>query len=219
MSLQLFAHPLSSYCQKVLTAFYENDTPFTYREISFDGNEVGAEFARLWPIQRMPLLRDGDLSIMESTIIIEHLDQHYGGKLRFIPADPKVAPEVRFLDRVFDCYVMTPMQKIVFDAIRPEDKRDPLGVDEARALLDKTYAWLEAKLKGRVWAAGDDFTLADCAAAPSLFYADWVHELGNRFPNLKAYRAKLLARPSFARAVDEGRPYRHLFPLGAPDRD
>ncbi len=219
MSLQLYAHPLSSYCQKVLTAFYENDTSFTYREISFEGNEVAAEFARLWPIQRMPLLRDGDLSIMESTIIIEHLDQHHGGKIRFIPTDQKAAQEVRFLDRVFDCYVMTPMQKIVFNAIRPEDKRDPLGVDEARTLLDKTYTWLETRLKGRAWAAGNDFTLADCAAAPSLFYADWVHELGNRFPNLQAYRAKLLARPSFARAVEEGRPYRHLFPLGAPDRD
>ena len=149
MALKLYFHPLSSFCIKVLTALYENETPFTYREISFEGNEAAAEFAKLWPIQRMPLLRDGTTSIMESTIIIEYLDLHYGGKTRFIPGDGKVALEVRFLDRIFDCYVMTPMQKIVFDAIRPADKRDPLGVDEARALLTKAYAWLDERLKGR----------------------------------------------------------------------
>jgi glutathione S-transferase len=219
MALSLFAHPLSSYCQKVLTALYENGTPFTYRQLSFDDSQTGAEFAALWPIQRMPLLRDGETSVMESSVIIEYLDQHHGGKTRLVPNDAKAALEVRFLDRVFDCYVMTPMQKIVFNAIRPEDKRDPQGVEEARALIEKTYAWLEEKLKGRAWAAGNDFSLADCAAAPSLFYADWVQEMGDRFPTLKAYRRKLLARPSFARAVDEGRPFRHLFPLGAPDRD
>lgn len=219
MALALFAHPLSSYCQKVLTALYENGTPFTYRQLSFDDSETGAEFAALWPIQRMPLLRDNDASIMESSVIIEHLDLHHGGKTRLIPADAKAALEVRFLDRVFDCYVMTPMQKIVFNAMRAEDKRDAQGVEEARALMEKTYAWLEEKLTGRAWAAGNDFTLADCAAAPSLFYADWVHEMGDRYPTLKAYRKKLLARPSFARAVDEARPFRQYFPLGAPDRD
>lgn len=219
MALSLFAHPLSSYCQKVLTALYENSTPFTYRQLSFDDSKTGAEFAALWPIQRMPLLRDGETSVMESTVIIEYLDLHHGGKTRLVPRDPAAALEARFLDRVFDCYVMTPMQKIVFNAIRPEDKRDPQGVEDARALIEKSYAWLEEKLKGRVWAAGPDFTLADCAAAPSLFYADWVQEIGDRYPTLRAYRQKLLARPSFARAVDEGRPFRHLFPLGAPDRD
>ena len=219
MALSLFAHPLSSYCQKVLTALYEHGTSFTYRQLSFDDSATGAEFAALWPIQRMPLLRDGATSVMESTVIIEYLDLHHGGKTRLVPADAKAALETRFIDRVFDCYVMTPMQKIVFNAIRPEDKRDPQGVDDARALIEKSYAWLEERLKGRAWAAGPDFTLADCAAAPSLFYADWVQEIGDRFPTLKAYRKKLLARPSFARAVDEGRPFRHLFPLGAPDRD
>ncbi|MBI2255349.1 MAG: glutathione S-transferase family protein [Proteobacteria bacterium] len=219
MALSLFAHPLSSYCQKVLTALYETGTPFTYRQLSFDDTETGAEFARLWPIQRMPLLRDNDTSVMESTVIIEHLDLHHGGKTRLVPADAKTALEVRFLDRVFDCYVMTPMQKIVFNAIRPAESRDVYGETEARALIEKSYAWLEERLKGRAWAAGGEFTLADCAAAPSLFYADWVQEIGDRFPTLKAYRQKLLARPSFARAVDEARPFRHLYPLGAPDRD
>jgi glutathione S-transferase len=219
MAVSLFAHPLSSYCQKVLTALYEHGTPFTYRQLSFEDSQTGAEFASLWPIQRMPLLRDGDTSVMESTIIIEYLDLHHGGKTRLVPREPAAALEARFLDRVFDCYVMTPMQKIVFNAIRSADKRDPQGVDDARALMEKSYAWLEEKLKGRAWAAGAEFTLADCAAAPALFYADWVQEIGDRYPTLKAYRRKLLARPSFARAVDEGRPFRHLFPLGAPNRD
>ncbi|WP_374378328.1 glutathione S-transferase family protein [Dongia sp.] len=219
MSLSLFAHPLSSYCQKVLTALYEAGTPFTYRQLSFDDKETGAEFAQLWPIQRMPLLRDGDRSVMESSIIIEYLDRHYPGLAPMVPADPAAAQEVRFLDRVFDNYVMTPMQKIVFNAIRPAESRDPYGVDEAKVLLGRAYAWLDAHLKGRTWAAGDRFTLADCAAAPALFYADWVLPFGDGFPTLLAYRQRLLKRPSFARAVDEGRPFRHFFPLGAPDRD
>ena len=219
MSLSLFAHPFSSYCQKVLTALYEAGTPFTYRQLSFDDKETGAEFAALWPIQRMPLLRDGDRSIMESTIIIDYLDRKYPGPAPLLPADPDMAQEARFLDRVFDNYVMTPMQKIVFNALRPEAARDAFGVDEAKALLDRAYAWLDTHLQGRAWAVGDRFTLADCAAAPSLFYADWVHPFGDAYPTLLAYRQRLLQRPSFARAVDEGRPFRHFFPLGAPDRD
>ncbi len=123
------------------------------------------------------------------------------------------------LDRVFDNYVMTPMNKFVVDTMRPEGAKDPAGVADARALLDKSYAWLDARLAGRTWAIGDAFTLADCAAAPSLFYADWVHPIGEEHAALRGYRARLLARPSFARTVDEARPYRRLFPLGAPDRD
>lgn len=219
MALSLFAHPFSSYCQKVLTALYENGTPFTLRPLSPDQPETGAEFARAWPIQRMPLLRDGATDIMESTVIIEHLDLHHPGPRRLIPADAAAALQVRFLDRFFDNYVMTPLQKIVFNALRPEVSRDPYGVTEARKLLDTSYGWLDGYLKARPWAAGNDFTLADCAAAPSLFYADWVHPIGEERGTLKAYRARLLQRPSFARAVDEARPYRHFFPLGAPDRD
>ena len=220
MTLQLFAHPFSSYCQKALIAFYENDIPFTFRMLSPDEPANGEEFARLWPIQRFPLLVDGDRTILEATSIIEHLEVHHPGPVSLIPKDPAAAVEVRMLDRVFDNYVMTPQGKCVFDAIRPsDDARDPYGVTEARKMLDTAYAWLDGWLEGREWASGDAFSLADCAAAPSLFYADWTHRIGEQFANVHAYRARLLARPSFARAVDGGRPYRHFFPLGAPDRD
>lgn len=219
MSLQLFAHPFSSYCQKVLTALYENETPFTLRFLGPEEPETGAEWADLWPLKRMPVLLDGDRAVMESSIIIEHLGMEHPGPVRLLPEDPRAALDVRKLDRVFDLYVMTPVQKIVFDSIQPEPQRDGHGVAEARKMLDSAYAWLDRALAGREWASGDGFSLADCAAAPSLFYADWVHPIGADHTVLKAYRQRLLARPSFARAVDEARPYRQLFPLGAPDRD
>jgi glutathione S-transferase len=218
MSLQLYTHPFSSYCQKVLIALYENGTPFDLRTLDDDGTAM-QELTALWPMKRFPLLLDGDRSVFEATCIIEHLALHHSGPVRLLPADPRAALEVRMLDRFFDNYVSTPQQKIVFDAIRPEDKRDPYGVAEARSMLDTAYAWLEKTLSGRTWAAGDDFSLADCAAAPFLFYADWTHPIADAFTNVRAYRQRLLARPSFARAVDEARPYRHFFPLGAPDRD
>jgi glutathione S-transferase len=123
------------------------------------------------------------------------------------------------MDRIFDNYVMTPMQKFTFDLLRPAESRDPLGIKQARDMLDTSYAWLDRKLSGMTWAAGETFTLADCAAAPALFYADWVHEIPAGLETLKAYRARLLARPSFARCVDEARPFRKHFPPGAPDRD
>ena len=217
MKPTLYAHPFSSYCQKALIAPYENDTPFDYR--SLEDASANAELEALWPIKRFPVLVNGGEPILEATIIIEYLALNYPGPSVLIPADPAQALEARMMDRVFDNYVMTPMQKIVGDRLRPEADRDPHGVKEARALLDKSYAWLDGVMAGRTWAAGEAFSLADCAAAPSLFYADWVHEIGGRFPHLGAYRARLLARPSFARAVDEARPYRSYFPLGAPDRD
>lgn len=217
--LTLYAHPFSSYCQKVLTALYENATPFTLKMLGPDDPQNGAEFAALWPIQRMPVLVDGGRTVVESTIIIEHLGLFHPGPVRLIPQDAKTALEVRLMDRFSDNYVMTPMQKIVFDSIRAPDARDRQGVAEARALLDKAYRWLDGILQDREWAAGDAFSLADCAAAPALFYADWVHPVDRAFARVVAYRRRLLARPSFARAVDEARPYRPLFPLGAPDRD
>jgi glutathione S-transferase len=218
VALSLFAYPFSSYCQKVLVALYENATPFAFRLLDPADPATFAEFAGLWPLKRFPLLLEGDRAIAEATIIVEHLDLHHPGPVRLIPADPAAALEVRFLDRFFDNYVQTPMQKIVLDAMRDREERDPRGVAEARTLLDTAYAWLERHLTRRDWAAGA-FGLADCAAAPALFYADWAHPVGGAYPALRGYRARLNARPSFARAIDEARPYRPFFPLGAPDRD
>jgi glutathione S-transferase len=223
MPLTLYAHPFSSYCQKVLIALYENETPFSYRVLGEDA-EAGAEWARLWPLKRMPVLvdgerGDGERSVFESTTIIEYLDQAFPGPQRFIPADPQAAIDARMWDRIFDHYVMTPMQKIVLDHLRPEGQRDAYGVQQAREMLDTIYGWLDNALAGKGWATGDAFNLADCAAAPSLFYADWVHEIAPDYANLRAYRERLLARPSVARSVEEARPYRKYFPPGAPDRD
>jgi glutathione S-transferase len=202
----------------VLIALFENATPFEYRVL--DGTPgVQREFAALWPINRMPLLRDGDATVVESSIILEHLDLHHPGPLRLLPADPAQALEARFMDRFFDQYVMTPMQAIVFDHRRAPDQRHPPTVAEARAALGQAYRWLDARLAGRAWAAGEAFGLADCAAAPALFYADWVEPIPADCPRTAAYRRRLLARPSIARAVDEARPFRSYFPPGAPDRD
>ena len=214
---RLYAHPFSSYSQKALVALYENGTPFEYR--SLEQPEANEELAALWPMRRFPVLVDQGRTILEASCIVEYLDLHHPGPVRLIPADAKAALEVRMLDRVFDNYVATPQQKVVFDRLRPEASRDGYGVAEARTMLETAYAWLDRHMAGREWAAGDDFSLADCAAAPFLFYADWTHRIDPAFANVHAYRARLLARPSFARAVDEGRPFRGYFPLGAPDRD
>lgn len=206
MTLVLHGHPFSSYTQKVLVAFYETSTPFTWRVL--DGPEAFDDLGKLWPMRMMPVLVDDGVPFIESSIIIEHMAPE------FVPS-----LEVRFLDRFFDNYVMTPMQKVVTNQLRPEAARDAYGVAEARKRLEVSYAWLDTTLKGRKWSAGEDFTLADCAAAPALFYADWAHEIGTGFAEVRAYRRRLLRRPSFARAVDEARPFRKFFPLGAPDRD
>lgn len=214
--MQLYAHPFSSYCQKVLIALYENAIAFEYR--SLEDPAANAELLALWPLKRFPVLVDGGRTILETSTIIEYLQVHHAGPVRLIP-DGDAAIEVRMLDRIFDNYVMTPMQKVVLDQLRPEADRDAYGVREARGQLERIYAWLEAHLGSRTWSAGESFTLADCAAAPALFYADWVHEIPAAHANLRAYRARLLARPSMRRAVDEARPYRSYFPLGAPQRD
>jgi len=214
--MKLYAHPFSSYCQKVLIALYENATPFEYRNL--EDASANAELVSLWPMKRFPVLVDRSRTILETTTIIEYLQIHRPGRVRLIP-EGDASIEVRMLDRVFDNYVMTPMQKVVLDSLRPQPDRDDYGVTEARGFLDKIYLWLEQHLASRAWAAGDAFTLADCAAAPSLFYADWAHPIAPAHCNLRAYRARLLARPSVARAVDEARPFRKYFPLGAPDRD
>jgi glutathione S-transferase len=219
MQPELYAHSFSSYCQKVLVALYETAIPFTFRLIQFQDEADNRALEAVWPLKRFPVLIDSGRTVIESSVIIEYLQRVHPGPVRQIPDDPDAALDVRFMDRVFDNYVMTPMQRIVSDRMRPDGAHDPVGVQQARDQLDLTYRWLDDRLADRAWAAGEDFSMADCAAAPSLFYADWVHEIAPDFANLRRYRTQLLARPSFARAVDEARPYRELFPGGAPDRD
>jgi len=219
VNLQLFGHPFSSYTWKALIPFYENAIPFTVRMLDGEHPENGAELARRSPMGKFPLLVDGETAVFEATSIIEYLDAFHPGPVRLIPADPAAAVKARMLDRVFDNYVMSTVQALVGDALRPADRRDAYGVEQAKAVFDRIYAWLDGELAGKTWAVGDSFTLADAAAGPSLFYADWTHPIAERFAHLRAYRARLLARPSIARAVDEARPYRAYFPLGAPDRD
>jgi glutathione S-transferase len=215
----LYAHPFASYCWKVLIALYENGTAFTYRSLGPEDPDAATELEAFWPLKKFPVLVDDGRPAIESSVIIEYLALRHPGPVRLIPADPQAALEVRFLDRFFDNYVMTPMTKIVTDRIRPEDQRDGFGVAEARSALEAAYRWLDGAIARRSWAAGSDFTLADCTAAPSLFYADWAHPIAESFPQVRAYRARLLARPSVARVVDEARPFRRFFPLGAPERD
>ena len=216
--MELFAHPFSSYCQKVLVALYENDTGFELRHL--EQAPYMDELAALWPMKRFPVLVDGDRTVLEASTIIEYVQLRHPGPAPMLPADPLQAVQVRMLDRFFDNYVSTPQQKVVFDRLRAEGDRDPYGVAEARRMLETSYAWLERHLAdGRTWAAGEDFSLADCAASPFLFYADWTHPIPQSHARVHAYRARLLARPAFARAVDEARPFRAYFPLGAPDRD
>jgi glutathione S-transferase len=219
MSLELHGHPFSSYCQKVLIALYENAVAFESHMVDFGDARSAAALEAMWPLMRIPVLRDGGRVVVETTIIIEYLQLAHPGPVILIPNDPRQALDVRMLDRFFDNYIHTPMQRIVADYMRPPEKRDPQGVAEARAMLERAYRWLDGTLTGRQWAAGGDFTLADCAAAPALFYADWVHPIDTPLQRARAYRQRLLARPSFARAVDEARPYRSFFPPGAPDRD
>ena len=214
--MKLYAHPFSSYSQKVLIALYENTTLFEYRNL--EEPEASAELAALWPLKRFPMLLDDGRCILESSTIVAHLQAHHPGPVSLIPPGD-AGLEVHMLDRVFDNYVMTPMQKVELDAMRPAADRDRYGVVEARELLNQIYPWLDQRLEGRHWIAGADFTLADCAAAPSLFYADWAHEIPAGYGRLRAYRARLLNHPSIVRVVEEARPFRHYFPLGAPARD
>jgi glutathione S-transferase len=219
MSLVLYGHPFSSYTQKALIALYENDTPFEFREIGPDTPRHIAEWQQRWPMGKFPLLVDGDRQFAETSIIIEYLQLAYPGPVRLLPADPMAALDVRFLDRFFDLHVMDAMQVAVSAAIGQVPMKSEDGLALATQRLERAYAWLEGHLAGRTWAAGEDYTLADCAASPSLFYADWTYQIPETYPLLRAYRARLLARPSFARAIDEARYFRPHFPLGAPDRD
>jgi glutathione S-transferase len=219
MTISLYGHPFSSYTQKALIAFYENKLPFEFKMIGPEAPENYDLLKQAWPMAKFPMLQEGGTNVFEATSIIEYLDVKHAGSVRLIPNDSEAATEARMLDRVFDNYVMTPMSAIVRDALRAPGDRHASSVTEARSQLEVIYGWLDQRMASRTWAIGDAFTLADCAAAPSLFYADWAHPIAPAFVHLRGYRERLLARPSYDRANNEARPYRHYFPLGAPDRD
>jgi len=214
MSLELYFHPLASFCWKVLIALYENETPFQPRVIDLGNVESRAALTRLWPFGKFPVLHDHarDQVVAETSIIIEYLSQHYPGPVPLLPGNRDLALEVRFQDRFYDHYVDEPMSKIVTDKIRPHGKNDPHGVEQARQQIETAYALIEATLATRRWAAGDVFTLADCSAAPALYYANLVLPIGEGRPNTSAYLTRLIERPSFRRVVAEAQPYFHLFP-------
>jgi len=215
MSLTLHYHPLSSFCWKALIGLYENATPFTPLIVDLGDETSRAAFLAVWPIGKFPVLRDDarGQTVPETSVILDYLDAHYPGAVRFTPADPDLAWRTRLWDRFFDLYVMVPVQKVVGDRIRPSDAdRDPLGVAQARAQLAASYDMLETELAGRTWMSGDAFGLADCAAFPALFYADKVQPLGEARPRIGAYLARLKARPSAARVLVEAEPYFKFFP-------
>jgi glutathione S-transferase len=214
MSLRLYFHPLSSYCQKVLIALYENDTPFTPRLIDLGNEASRAELTTVWPIGKFPVLRDDakDRIVPESSIIIEYLDQYYPGRVRFIPTDPEPAWQTRLRDRFYDCYVHLSAQKIVGDRLRSEAARDSHGVAEARERLRSCYDMIDQQMTSSSWAMGDAFGLADCAALPALFYGDKVEPLGETHRHAAAYLERLQARQSVARVLAEAEPYFKFFP-------
>jgi glutathione S-transferase len=214
MSLKLYYHPLASFCWKTLIALYENATPFEPLLVDLSAADSRAALLRLWPIGKFPVLRDEarDVTVPESSIIIEYLAQHYPGRAALIPADAELAREVRLRDRFYDHYVHQPMQKIVTDRLRPAGNNDLHGVEEARTLLHTAYAIIEGEMATRTWAAGEQFTMADCAAFPALFYANWAQPLGAAHGNVARYMTRLQERPSIARVVAEAQPYFHKVP-------
>jgi len=214
MSLTLYYHPLASYCWQTLIALYENDTPFEPHIVDLMDPASAAAFKKVWPIGKFPVLRDeaSGVTVPESTVIIEYLGQHYPGRTQLVPSDPDLAWRVRLRDRFYDHYVNDAMSKIVTDRIRPSGRSDPHGVEEARALLRTALDMVDAEMAGRTWAIGEAFTMADCAAAPALFYADKVMPLGDTRRHAAAYLGRLMQRPSFARVLKEAEPYFKMFP-------
>ena len=214
MSLTLHFHPLASYCHKVLIALYENDTPFTPNMVDLSNESERAALLKLWPIGKFPVLSDEarNQTVPESTVIIEYLDRYYPGRTQFFSADADRAWQTRLRDRFYDLYVHEPMQKIVGDRMRPEGKKDPHGVEEARARLRTSYGMIDDEMATRTWAMGEAFSLADCAAAPALFYANEVMPFGDSHQNVAAYFGRLKARPSCARVLKEAEPYFVMFP-------
>jgi glutathione S-transferase len=214
MSLNLYFHPLSSFCQKVLIAFYENDTPFEPHIIDLADEASSAKLKAIWPVGRFPVLRDeaNDRTVPESSIIIEYLAQNYPGRTQLVPAGAEPARETRLHDRFYDLYVNVPMQKFVADKLRPPGQGDSYGVEQAKTLLQTAYGMIEQQMATKTWAMGDAFSMADCAAAPALFYANLTTPFRDTHKNAAAYLDRLMERPSFARVVKEAQPYFALFP-------
>lgn len=214
MSLKLYMHPLASFCQKVLVALYENDTPFEPHIVDLADETSRTDFEKVWPIGRFPVLRDEakDRTIPESSIIIEYLAQHYPGKTQLVPIDADLAWQTRMWDRFYDLYVDAPMQKIVTDKLRPAGNNDPHGVEQAKTLLQTAYGIIDQEMKAKTWAMGDAFSMADCAAAPAMFYANLVTPFGDTHKHAATYLGRLMERPSFARVIREAQPYFALFP-------
>lgn len=217
--VRIYGHPLASFYWKALIALYEREVPFEFLMVDGDHPENLAAVGRLAPTGQFPVLVDGDHTVIESAAIIEYLDLHHGTAPPMVPADPRAAIEARQMDSVFDDYVIAPLTRMVLNVLRDADKRDPQVVVEAKATLDKSYAWLDRWMTGRAWAANDAFGIADCAAAPALFYAHWGYPIPASHTALRDYRARLLARPSIARVVDEAKPWREYFPLKGHDPD
>jgi glutathione S-transferase len=220
MSLELYFHPLASFCHKVLIALYEGGIAFEPIVVDLGDERSSAAFRAVWPMAKMPVLRDAvrNRTVAESTVIIEYLDAYHPGPTRFVPTDPDRAWQTRMWDRFYDHYIQEPMQKIVTDRLRPAGQTDPFGVEQARGQLHRAYAVLEQAMEAKTWAMGEAFTLADCAAAPALFYADTVAPFEAAQRNLPAYLDRLMARASFARVLEEAQPYFELFPMDKKPR-
>jgi glutathione S-transferase len=217
MSYTLYAHPFSSYCWKAYIALYEKELPFEHRIV--ESAEAMADLRKHWSLGKFPVLEDEGVPVFESTTIIEYLDLRHYERAPLLPANAIDALDVRFMDRIFDNHVMTPMNAIVQEYLINREAPDQSRIEKGEAALDAIYAWLEVRLAGRSWACSHGFSMADVAAAPSLFYADWVRPIPETMPTLKVYRARLNQRPSVARCIENARPYRGYFPPGAPDRD
>jgi len=214
MSLTLHYHPLASFCWKALIALYEKGTRFTPNLVDLRNETERAALLKLWPIGKFPVLRDdarGE-TVPESSIIIEYLDRHYPGPTRLIPENPELALQARLRDRFYDLYVHLPMQKIMGDRLRPADKRDPHGVEEARSMLRTSYRMIEQQMAAGTWAIGDAFSIADCSALPPLFYGNMVEPFGDTHNNVAGYFERLKARPSIARVMKEAEPYFGMVP-------
>lgn len=214
VTLTLYIHPLASFCHKVLIGLYENGTAFESRIVDFaDPGSAAAHFER-WPVGKIPVLYDGAAgpTVPETSIIIEYLQAHYPGPVRLLPVDSEQLLQVRLWDRFYDLYVSVPMQKIVTDKIRPANANDPHGVAEARSTLDQAYRMIEDQMRDRRWAAGDDFSMADCAALPALFFASIVHPFSGDQQQLAGYLDRLMQRPSVKRVIAEAQPYFAMFP-------